>query len=686
VLKGVDIVADKVSMFAPFSKVETTSNGGREVWGFATLERKDKVGEIADFDRTVKAFQNWSDEVSKRTGGKSMGNVRVMHQAVTGGKMTHWEPGETEIVDEKGNKQTVKGIWTATYVPPHKTDVIKDIDEGILSGLSIGGEYEERWWDEAQKGFRFAPKLAEYSFVDNPCVEGADIVNVIAKADGPWSRTDRNLSKATNEEREKLHADAEERAKSSGIAVKDGGHLTPPKGKPTDEAEYADPTNYAYPIDSAHIKAAVGYFNHPDEREKGGYSESEWAIIGKRIAEAANKLIGDGHEYKDGTIETSDERKAADKAAWGDLCKRAGVGGELSYEDIRQLVSAAINKGNPMLDFWVCDTYPEYVIADDWETGKWWKVPYTLDGTDITVGTPEEVTQGDWKPVKEANKLEDTPVQKMDPDETVTQKIADLEAAIAAVEAAQKKDVQTGGTSQTDTNVDDKLQAAKDAVAQLKAAQMKDNSAEDKEDAEKSITALEILKTINGRLEKRGTAISATRRKHLQHAVDHIHKALGEDDKIGDKEHIDGASTTPDGGMDAEKFVAAVLAKLDGTTLQKSAPDIGGALTQALENAGLAKADVVSTLSEQLTKAVEQIATLEGLVKEIGEQPQPNGPHMGAYPGLGGTMPWQGVEKSILQSTIDRIADPVVKDQVGQSMATELLLAQMGGARRPTGA
>jgi hypothetical protein len=179
---------EKVVLSAPFAKTVETEDGGREVWGFATLEVKDKSGEIADFEGTLKAFEKWSNDTEQRTGGKSKGNVRVMHQPITAGKTIHWEPTQTTVKDEEGNEKTVRGIWVGAYVPPTKADVVRDIDEGILSAFSIGGSYQKRWWDEGSQAFRFIPELSEYSLVDNPCVPGADITSVIQKADAPWNR------------------------------------------------------------------------------------------------------------------------------------------------------------------------------------------------------------------------------------------------------------------------------------------------------------------------------------------------------------------------------------------------------------------------------------------------------------------------------------------------------------------
>jgi hypothetical protein len=132
----------------------------------------------------------------------------------------------------------------------------------------------------------------------------------------------------TSEEREKLRKEAEARAKKYGIAFKEGkGHLTPPEGYPDDPEQYGDPVNYAYPIDKDHIRAAVAYFNHEGQREAGGYTPEEWAIIGKRIAAAASRLLGGKYEYKNGKVvrvEPAGEIYAV----------QAVISGEMRVEDV----------------------------------------------------------------------------------------------------------------------------------------------------------------------------------------------------------------------------------------------------------------------------------------------------------------------------------------------------------------
>jgi len=669
-------LGDRLNLYAPFAKVEQTPDGGREVWGFATLERVDKQGEIIDYPTTVEALKAWSDEIASYTQGKSLGNIRLMHASNPVGKVIDWQEGETEI-----DGQTVKGIHIGTRVPPHRTDVISDIDEGILTGFSIGGSYAKRWFDPAVKATRYTPKFAEISYVDNPAVPGASF-DMIKMAEGGLMVDGELLTKATDEEREKLHFEAEERAKKYGIAVKEGGHLTPPKGKPTDAEEYGDPTNYAYPIDEAHVKAAVGYFNHEDMREKGGYSEEEWAVIGKRIADAANKLVGEGHEFKDGAIETSEERKEAEKAALADLRKRASEGGQLSHGDIRQLISAAVNKGPLDAGLWVMDVYDDHAIIEDWDSGKYYSIPYEIKDGEAVLGTPTEVRQT-WTTVEGAEKAVKTQVQKADAaDEKVAAKIKAIEDGIEELKALQAKDPDKN--SPEDKAVSEKIAALEAALEEVKAAQEKDDKSEPEEedDAEKAAQALGLLKAATSALEKRGVAVSAPRRKHLRHAIDHIHHALGNEDEVEDKDHIamtDGKEPEGDKGDAADKgFTGGDLQKAVG-------PVVADAINRALQGAGLAKATDVQSLAEGLAKQAEQISQLEGQVKTIADQPVPGGPFLGAAPMRGGAASWGGMQIEALKVAQETATDPLVKDAIGRQLAiaeAEAMFTTAG--QRPT--
>lgn len=644
-------MANRVQIAAPFTKVEATPDGGRNVEGFATLERKDKQGEIADYAGTVKAFDVWSAEIEKASQGKSRGNVRSMHAPVPVGTVVNWEPGETtETVD--GADQTFKGVLVRSHVPPWKEETIKDIDAGILTSYSIGGSYGERHWDETAKAFRYTPVLAELSLVDNPAVPGATFA-IVKSADGGGLELAKGmLAKADGEadtEREKLRAAAEVRAKKYGIGVKEGGSLTPPKGKPTDEAEYGDPVNYAYPFDAPRKRAAVSRFNDEANRTAGGYSEEEWAKIGQRIAEGVG-----GHEFRDGKVEPTEETKEAEKAALAVALAKAAKGEALSHDDIRSLICAALrDKSGPFDEMlWPNEVWDDHFIAHDWDDDKWWSVPYTIKDGAAVLGDPVEVQQT-WEtvPTEGEKNVQATTVQKAD--------------------AADKK-------------VSERIAALEKELAELKAAQDEDDK-EDEGDAEKAASALTLLKSVADRLEKAAKRIP--RRKHLMHAIDHIHRALGNEDEIQDKEHLDGpAEPMMDEGV-AEKMAVSIVAKLTASgVLSKAAPvDFAAIMKVAITEGtnGLAKAEDVSALAKGLAEAAAEIAVVKGAVKEIAEQPTA-GPYVGAAPGLQGATDWGGMETAALKAVQARSTDPLVKHAIGQELAVAETAAMFRTGPRPT--
>jgi hypothetical protein len=73
-----------------------------------------------------------------------------------------------------------------------------------------------------------------------------------------------------------------ERSQKYGIGIKQGGNVTKPSEfAEIPENQFADPVNFRYPVDAKHCKAALGYFNQPDNRSQ--YSQEEQAKILQRI-------------------------------------------------------------------------------------------------------------------------------------------------------------------------------------------------------------------------------------------------------------------------------------------------------------------------------------------------------------------------------------------------------------------
>lgn len=147
----------KLSKFMQLTKVNVALS---QISGVFTAEVVDKSGEVADYETTKKAFEKWSADIKKTSGGKSLGNIRKMHQKEVCGKVI-------EIVYDDVNK-----VISGTVEVNAQT--IDEADKGYLNGFSIGGAYAKVWDCPVFKGSkRFTPVLAEISVVDNPCVPDA---------------------------------------------------------------------------------------------------------------------------------------------------------------------------------------------------------------------------------------------------------------------------------------------------------------------------------------------------------------------------------------------------------------------------------------------------------------------------------------------------------------------------------
>jgi hypothetical protein len=153
-----------LNLFAQIAKIDESKH---EVWGVATAEIVDKEGEIFDYSSSKPYFKSWSDEISKATDGKSLGNVREMHAPSAVGKLV-------AIAFDDDLKQIRVGARIVDNVAWQKCML------GVYTGFSIGGAYVKSWKDGEY--VRFTANPVEISVVDNPCVPGAHFTAV--KADG----------------------------------------------------------------------------------------------------------------------------------------------------------------------------------------------------------------------------------------------------------------------------------------------------------------------------------------------------------------------------------------------------------------------------------------------------------------------------------------------------------------------
>jgi len=143
-------------LFCQISKVDEEK---RTVTGIGTSEAVDAEGEIVDYESSKPFIEAWSGAALARSGGKSYGNVREMHQSWAAGKLC-----EPVVFDD-----TNKAVIITSYVSDD--DAWKKCLDGTYTGFSICGPIVgEKWADPNNLGVkRFTCAPIEFSLCDLPC-------------------------------------------------------------------------------------------------------------------------------------------------------------------------------------------------------------------------------------------------------------------------------------------------------------------------------------------------------------------------------------------------------------------------------------------------------------------------------------------------------------------------------------
>ncbi len=186
------------------------------------------------------------------------------------------------------------------------------------------------------------------------------------------------------------------RSTKYGIGIKPGGNVT----KPTDYAsvaddDFADPVNYRYPLSpAARAVNAITRFNDAANKTNGGYTDAEWAILGKRIAKAAQ-----GKTYKGGQVV---DRK-----------QEARMGDQHSFNDQIHIVEEAFEAkfrqpmpdGNYPHDRWCMDIYEDHVIAHFGDA--MYSIPYEMGEAGIQFAETDKWTKVEraFLPVSESLRI-----------------------------------------------------------------------------------------------------------------------------------------------------------------------------------------------------------------------------------------------------------------------------------------
>ena len=161
-----------------FAQIRKVDEERRLVYGRAADETLDKSNERLDYIGSKPHFVKWSDDVSKDSGGKSLGNVRAMHGKVAAGVLKGIDFSDADkaidvcahIVDDQEWRKVLSGTYT---------------------GFSIGGAYGTKTVTKVdnQDITSYIAIPNEISLVDRPCIPSAKFFEV-QKADGSLAKVE----------------------------------------------------------------------------------------------------------------------------------------------------------------------------------------------------------------------------------------------------------------------------------------------------------------------------------------------------------------------------------------------------------------------------------------------------------------------------------------------------------------
>jgi HK97 family phage prohead protease len=154
--------------------LEVRDEDSRQFQGFASVEVKDRDGDIVPVDELMKAF---------RTFMRRNGNIHDQHSNRTVGKVLNFQPKDRETDDGEAPGILITGEIFNDH--PADDRVWNKIKDGEMSGLSIGAEVEDTEYDEEHDADKLRnPFLHELSVVTEPANQYADItaVNAVAKS------------------------------------------------------------------------------------------------------------------------------------------------------------------------------------------------------------------------------------------------------------------------------------------------------------------------------------------------------------------------------------------------------------------------------------------------------------------------------------------------------------------------
>lgn len=259
----------KLQLFAQLMKVDVAN---RRITGVIASEAPDASNEVLDYASSKQQFVEWSNNLAKTSGGKNLGNLRVMHGLTAAGHLV-----ELTFDDE------VKKILATAEITDD--DSFNKVLKGTYTGFSVGGKYLRKWRDGDNT--RYTAKPREVSLVDAPCIPDATFD--LVKADGAVEHVHFAKPEGAPVAPTKVDPFAVVRDNLQKIAKRDDTSPKEGEGK-YGNVEYADATNKKYPIDTPeHIRAAWNYINKSSNA--GKYGADDVAAIKKKIVAAWKSKI-----------------------------------------------------------------------------------------------------------------------------------------------------------------------------------------------------------------------------------------------------------------------------------------------------------------------------------------------------------------------------------------------------------
>lgn len=161
---------------------------GRTVIGFATIDNVDFAGDVVPIEASIKAFQRFR------------GNIRVQHDKNRPvGKLLGFEVAE---VHNPETGETHKGILVAVQVSEGAEDVWKMVEDGTLSGFSIGAAVlraSKIFNEESKRSIQVIDEyvLTELSLVDSPMNELTNVISVHKSFDYQGEEVEKDFTQSS---------------------------------------------------------------------------------------------------------------------------------------------------------------------------------------------------------------------------------------------------------------------------------------------------------------------------------------------------------------------------------------------------------------------------------------------------------------------------------------------------------